>query len=228
MNEWQYLDPECKLVYPWYTKSFLDVLTTWKTSSSGQPSISPIATPISSWNVFEWGGGMSTIWWSRHCKSITSIDHSEPWLKIISDEFNRIALSNSDIKFHSKVDTKSSNTKNHTLKYRIPSPNSGIGTTDEKSAYVQGINETPEKYDCVIIDGEYGRNTCAKVLMEKNSKGELLHLNIPSIIILDNADQQTVGLSSKETFELLKDYKHFIYREMKHPDWRTDYWIIDH
>ncbi len=196
----QYIDSECKLIYPWYTKPFLDILSSWKTTS-------PLDTPISKWNVFEWGSGNSTIWWDRHCLSLMSIDHCSAWVKDVS---NAIA---------SKDKTQ--------VKYREISFGSTIGTTSPTCSYVTSINETSNKYDCVIIDGEYGRNTCAQELLKKDVSGNFKHLNIPSIVILDNADQKTIELSSTETFELLKDYKHFSYKEPRHVDWRTDYWIID-
>jgi hypothetical protein len=45
INEWQFLDAH-GMVFPWYTKLFLDILATWD---------------IKDWDVFEWGGGYSTI-----------------------------------------------------------------------------------------------------------------------------------------------------------------------
>lgn len=48
-NEWQHRDPSTGLVYPWYTKSFLDELLTWDLKDKA---------------VFEFGCGASTLWWS--------------------------------------------------------------------------------------------------------------------------------------------------------------------
>lgn len=48
-NEWQHRDPSTGLVFPWYTKSFLDELVTWDLKEK---------------TVFEFGCGASTLWWS--------------------------------------------------------------------------------------------------------------------------------------------------------------------
>jgi hypothetical protein len=36
--------------------------------------------------VFEWGSGFSTIWWSKRCKTITSVETNEPWVTTLKDK----------------------------------------------------------------------------------------------------------------------------------------------
>ena len=48
-NEWQTLDPETGLVFPWFVRPFLDVLKTWD---------------ITNWDIFEYGCGFSTLWFA--------------------------------------------------------------------------------------------------------------------------------------------------------------------
>lgn len=58
-NEWQHRDPVTGLVFPWYTKSFLDELVTWDLKEK---------------QVFEYGCGASTLWWSLRCKSVRGVE----------------------------------------------------------------------------------------------------------------------------------------------------------
>lgn len=64
MNEWQNFDEETQLIFPWYTKPFLDVLKTWD---------------VSNWKVFEYGSGSSTLWWRKKAKLVHSIDSNQEW-----------------------------------------------------------------------------------------------------------------------------------------------------
>jgi hypothetical protein len=50
---------------PWITYPALDFISQFDFSDS---------------NVFEWGSGFSTIWWSKRCRSITSVETNEPWI----------------------------------------------------------------------------------------------------------------------------------------------------
>lgn len=70
-NEWQSRDPETGLVFPWYTKSFLDELVTWD-----------LADKV----VFEYGAGASTLWWAKKSLKVYSIDSSSEWIGAIKKE----------------------------------------------------------------------------------------------------------------------------------------------
>lgn len=67
-NEWQHRDPETGLVFPWYTKSFLDELVTWD---------------LSGMKVFEYGAGASTLWWKRKCKDVYAVESNEQFLEAV-------------------------------------------------------------------------------------------------------------------------------------------------
>lgn len=51
---------------PWIAKSAVDFLEARKAD-------------LSDLNVFEWGSGASTAWWSRVARSVTSIEHDHEW-----------------------------------------------------------------------------------------------------------------------------------------------------
>lgn len=76
-NEWQFIDERVNLIYPWYTKSFLDVLKTWDLSDKV---------------VFEYGVGYSTIWFAKNCKKVMSIDSSLRWVKDVDEYSNSLGL----------------------------------------------------------------------------------------------------------------------------------------
>lgn len=180
-------------VLPWFSSPFLDVLQTWD---------------ISSWNIFEWGSGYSTLWFSKHANHIKSVEIDLSWFELLSKEINHLNIKNID--YYYKTSEESNVTTGHGI-------DSNIG---ENSEYVNIINETEEKYDCIIIDGKH-RNTCAKHALN--------HIKNNGIIILDNANQASINLDSTPTFELFKKYEHFSFLDPIHgsaKDWKTDYWII--
>lgn len=88
MNEWQRIDESNGLLMPWYTHPFLDELQTWD---------------VSKWNVFEYGAGMSTLWWRNKANHVESVDSSLEWSKtvraIYSPHYDNFIES---IRFHDK------------------------------------------------------------------------------------------------------------------------------
>lgn len=63
-NKWQLFDKSVGLLFPWYTHEFLNDLQHWD---------------ISDWKVFEYGGGMSSLWWRKKVKQCITIDTSKEW-----------------------------------------------------------------------------------------------------------------------------------------------------
>jgi len=59
---WRFLDGE--IIMPWYTKPALEWLKQQDTST---------------WRVFEYGCGYSTIWWRLNCKEVVSVDNNQIW-----------------------------------------------------------------------------------------------------------------------------------------------------
>lgn len=67
-NEWQHRDPTTGLVFPWYTKSFLDELVTWD---------------IKDKVVFEYGAGASTLWWNKKAKHVFTVESNEQYFEAL-------------------------------------------------------------------------------------------------------------------------------------------------
>jgi predicted O-methyltransferase YrrM len=57
-------DYDTNLIFPWYTKGFIEKLTEWD---------------ISDWKVFEYGAGDSTKWWAKKTRQVYSVDSNEQW-----------------------------------------------------------------------------------------------------------------------------------------------------
>lgn len=58
------IDPRNGLIFPWYTKPFLEKLCSWD---------------IKNWRVFEYGCGDSTFWWRENVNQVISIDTNREW-----------------------------------------------------------------------------------------------------------------------------------------------------
>jgi predicted O-methyltransferase YrrM len=168
------------LVFPWLTEPFLELLKNWD---------------LRNWDCFEWGAGYSTIWFSKHANSITSIESREPWAIAVQEHIDRLQLTNS------------------TLKYRIALTNPDRNS----SPFSHAIDEDDKLYDLILIDGAQ-RNWCAERALN--------HIKSGGIIILDNADQRSLGIKSQPTFELMKKYEQHVYAQPDNPDWKTVYWVI--
>ena len=153
---------------------------------------------ISTWSIAEWGTGYSTLWFIRTCAQLTSIEHNPVWFDAVTAYLKEHQIAHSD--------------------YRLASALFKPGPERESQVdYINALDNSAKKYDCIIIDGMH-RNACAKKALD--------HIKQGGIIILDNADQQSIGISSQPTFQLLKKYKHYSYAQPGHVDWKTDYWII--
>jgi hypothetical protein len=77
IDGWRTFDESSKLIFPWYTRNFLETLSTWD---------------ISNWKVFEYGSGDSSIWWRHHAREVYSIETNKTW----SEKVNSIYIDNED------------------------------------------------------------------------------------------------------------------------------------
>jgi hypothetical protein len=69
---------------PWITHPAIDYLSQFDFSDA---------------SVFEWGSGFSTLWWSKRCKSITTVESNPQWVpyiqKLLPDSVELIVTSQS-------------------------------------------------------------------------------------------------------------------------------------
>jgi hypothetical protein len=188
----QYKDDQGNIL-PWYTPAFLQELLSWD---------------IKDWEIFEWGAGYSTLWFGKHCKSVTSIESSKQWMNFLTKEVERRNLTNVTIKLR-----KTNYSKNHFGSLKL-------ADGGETSQYVLAIDEDDKLYDCIIIDG-FHRNSCAFHVLK--------HLKLGGILIVDNMDQKSLGIDSNPISKLFEGYEHHSFAGPKnlYPDWKTDYWKIN-
>jgi hypothetical protein len=64
---WRYLHTEAEVVMPWYTLPCLEWL---------------LKQPYNTWDVFEYGGGYSTIWYKTCVNSVSGVEGSELWSRL--------------------------------------------------------------------------------------------------------------------------------------------------
>lgn len=73
LNDTQFWDEKLNICFPWYTKPCLDYLS---------------GIDFSDKNILEFGGGYSTIWWSKKSKQVISIEANAEWYNKIKSELN--------------------------------------------------------------------------------------------------------------------------------------------
>lgn len=78
-NEWQWIDQSCGLIYPWFTRPFLDVLTTWDLKDK---------------NILEFGGGASSIWFAKKAKFVFTVETNFEWYIKIMESMKQMNLDN--------------------------------------------------------------------------------------------------------------------------------------
>jgi len=184
-NEIQRVDPKCNLIMPWYTFPCLDFL---------------ISLDVSQMDVYEWGGGCSTVWYSCNCKSVTTIENNKGWAKEIDEYLRKIGKSNYSI---DTIEVPESANSPHPLK-------------DRYLSYIDQVSK--DKYDIIAIDGSY-RNEAIERSIE--------HIKQGGHIIFDNYEQDTSGYQILPNKDLLSKYPMQVYAQPDRPYWKTAVWRIE-
>jgi hypothetical protein len=181
-NEIQFIDHKCNLILPWYTKPCLDEL---------------LSLNYQDWEVFEWGGGCSTVWYSFNCKHVDTLENNHGWSKEIEDYLTN------------------NNKTNFTMGV-IEVPPSANEPHENQTQYLNYIKTFNKKWDCIIVDGSY-RNDALKISENFIKPG--------GIIIFDNYNQDTSGypVLFNEEYMNLK-YKLTVYPHPSRPEWKSAIW----
>jgi hypothetical protein len=113
-------------------------------------------------SVFEYGSGASTLWLSKRCRSVHSVEHDPEWA--------------------AQVEEMCSDRPNVTIS-TIPAPMATVATrcrsgrsgwTDRSfDRYVEFIRGCPEKFDLIIVDGR-ARTDCLVEAKGMLNKGGLI------------------------------------------------------
>ena len=183
-NDIQFVDTKCNLIYPWFTKPSLDALE---------------QLDYKNWEVFEWGGGCSTVWFSFNCKHVDTIETDASWKNMIVDYLQKNGQGNFTID-------------------AIYVPMSATSPHDNKEAYLNHIKTLGKKWDCIVVDGSYR--------MEALDISEN-YVNPGGLIIFDNYKCESSGyreLPNAARFE--EKYEHMVYDHPGRTDWSTAFFKI--
>lgn len=108
--------------------------------NKGEPWIVPDALVVlksivkPTWRVFEWGSGGSTVYWSRNCASVISIEHLEQWMP-------RITAMMADFQCPANWDIR-----------LVPADMSV--QTEHYRNYANAILDVEGSFDLIYVDGE--------------------------------------------------------------------------
>lgn len=199
-TKWQMIDTSNNLIMPEYTFNFLNELKNWD---------------LKNWNIFEWGSNHSTAWIANKCKKITSVTHNKDIYRSTLSYLRYLKLNNFKLYIKIVPEVITDNPILGKIKANI------YADYGEQSDYVQSINETPDKYDCIFINGLH---------MAACAKEALKHTNPGCIIVINNVNRSSIGINLDSTIEMLRKYKSYSFPEGIDNlpiDRRTDYWIIN-
>jgi hypothetical protein len=181
-NEIQFVDYRCNLILPWYTKPCLDKL---------------LNLNYQDWEVFEWGGGCSTVWYSFNCKHVDTLENDYRWSKEIEDYLIY------------------SNKTNFTMVV-VEEPPSANTPHVNQNEYLNYIEKFDKKWDCIIVDGSY-RNDALKISEKFVKPG--------GVIIFDNYRQDTSGYPVLFNEEYMTSkYELTVYPHPNREYWKTAIW----
>lgn len=205
INDTQYLDERCGIVFPWFTKPMLDQMRHWRLEDK---------------RVFQYGGGWSDIWLSHYVKELYTVECDAKWIEGIVDELKlkgaifdgRLSASpgREGYLHYSGLDFEGNIMHRPVIS----------GEVELKSAYVNAIYEIDGEFDMIIIDGSY-RDECIAAALTKIKDGGL--------IICDNWDQEGVWDSIMGS-RLLDPWPMHAFvepsRAQEARPWKTCYWQI--
>ena len=112
------------------------------------PAVSYLETRIrSNFDVFEYGSGNSTIWFSQRVNSVTTIEHDPDWWPTIQKEIDPIENVSAGFIDH------------------------------QTDAYLQAVRSPEKKYDLIIIDGRSRVETCKAAILSLKENGVIVFDN---------------------------------------------------
>lgn len=142
--------------------------------------------------VFEYGAGDSSTWWARRCKRLCCVESNTEWVSAVTAAFAKIG--------------------NVTIVHNGNLIQHALADVTDPSLYAQSITHYDCMFDVVIIDGA-DREACVEPALKK--------LNPNGMIIYDNWMQPSVEVQSEKTQQRLLAFRHEIYHQPRHADWKT-------
>lgn len=163
------------------------------------PAIELISTIVKpEFEVFEYGGGYSTLWWSKFVSRVVTVDHDQAWVNKIAPHLH----APHEIIWASPSQNCSIQAQELADSYFNANPNNKFPYDDEKINrrglndrdfiwYADNINQYEGDFDIIVIDG-MARRLCAHFAIPK--------LKDNGLIVFDNSNRS----------DYLEGYKHLI------------------
>lgn len=151
---------------PWMTYDAIDFLST-------------VCSP--NMTVFEWGSGGSTLFFSRRCHQVITVEHDIKWSRLLTNKIQAFSVDNVDYKEIPGEEIDDWGARNFRCADDFVSADKGsAGLSFEK--YVKVIDQYPDNYfDIVVVDGRV-RNCCIKRAIS--------HVKIGGYLVVDNTDRK--------------------------------------
>jgi hypothetical protein len=143
-------------------------------------------------NIFEWGAGVSTLWFAQHGSNVIAVEHNENWFKYINQQLKKRGINNSKVVFLPE------NAQGFSYPWKIDWKFYPILGSEPKNPglknYIFDINKYPDAFfDIIVIDGRE-RLPCLFHARDK--------LKQTGILVFDDSARPRY----KKCFTILKDW----------------------
>ncbi len=141
---------------------------------------------------FEYGSGNSTVFFAKHLKHLTSVEHNQDWFNIVKGNLEKLGLTNVDYHF---IPMGKKEDKTYSFYQDFALTESDFQIRTEYHDYFSFIKEYPNNhFDFIIVDGRARVECCLNAIPKLKSSG---------IFVLDNSDRARY----KPVFKVLENWK---------------------
>jgi len=142
---------------------------------------------------FEYGSGNSTVFFARHLKHLTSVEHNKEWFKIVKDKLQQRKLTNVDYHFIPQADPDENITYSFYQEYALTEKDFQI--RKEYHSYFSFVkNYADNQFDFIMVDGRARVECCLNAIPKLKPGG---------IFVLDNSDRKRY----EPVFKVLSGWK---------------------
>jgi hypothetical protein len=142
---------------------------------------------------FEYGSGNSTLFFSKHLKHLTSVEHNEAWFNIVKKKLSDQRIENVGYHFvPAKTELKNST---YTFYKDYDLTENDFTIRKEYHDYFSFVNKYPDNhFDFIIVDGRARVECCLNAIPKLKPGG---------FFVLDNSDRERY----KPVFKVLASWK---------------------
>lgn len=143
---------------------------------------------------FEYGSGNSTVFFAKHLKNLTSVEHNKEWFDIVKINLQRLSLSNVD--YHYIPPSSENHQGSYFTFYRDFSlTEKDFEIRKEYDDYFSFVKNYPNNhFDFIMVDGRARVECCLNAIPKLKSNG---------IFVLDNSDRERY----RPIFKVLENWK---------------------